>query len=348
MRRSTFFGMLCIVSLMALAVDEKRTGASTPRSRVPNAITMMKVGDRAPEELKVTENRVGVVAFTFPSGASQGPKEWYVLRLHARVDLGRRADGPIDLITVSTGRDGEKTQWAAAQIEIRQILKNGRSITDVSSVGLVDGMQHFRTSHRVVEIDFANYLQLRGVKPGTSKLTFDIEGIEKPSRIRMAVLPDTEILKTTTPPPLLRLKVQPLAGKRLTVGDDYAIAWRLANESALAARDVRVYIEDVQGDIEVLGETGFSYKTVTSPVKGEFRVRPRRAGQANLYLRVASANGGQPAVAINAMVHSDKDGDTAENMLLRGLGVLLVGMVITVAITVRLRKTRRARREIKM
>jgi hypothetical protein len=109
----------------------------------------------------------GTIAYVLPSGAKQGPKSWYQIRLHARVTFGQGTGNAY----VFASHNG----YVSALIEYdmqksgssRRIIRRTVSYIDGSQRGLVRGVES--------EFRFRNYLQYKSVQPGLNHLMFSVE-----------------------------------------------------------------------------------------------------------------------------------------------------------------------------
>lgn len=139
------------------------------------------------------------VGYVLAPGARQGPRLWYLLRLHAVLRLG-----PGDGRYVLSAANGLHT---AAQIIVT--VRKGRARVDL--LGLVRGHEVRHVRGRTVPIRFENYSQIQAIKPGRSELSFRLEHEGGSPRTTATILPSSGIVVTSILPDELLLDVEPKA-----------------------------------------------------------------------------------------------------------------------------------------
>ena len=173
---------------------------------VPASGPSRRLGTHAAVRISEPTTRV-VARYRLSPGTRQGVPLWYTIRLHARFRFARRP-GECILSAATNG-------LTAAQI----IVKTDRRAAQVSSVGWIQGRRLSRLSAKTARIDFRNYLQTRGPRPGPNTLTVTLDVLRGRCFDSLSVLPDSGIGATTVRPDELRLLVpqQPIvatAGRR--------------------------------------------------------------------------------------------------------------------------------------
>ena len=110
------------------------------------------------------------VNFQLPDDASQGADDWYILNLTLEANVGPAA-GPGAHNYVSVDTNG----YTAAQIKFAPDMVAGQPAIRWSTFELFTGSASGVVLGRSVNISFRNYLQIRGVRPGTNDLTLRLE-----------------------------------------------------------------------------------------------------------------------------------------------------------------------------
>jgi len=174
------------------------------------------------------------IFFRLPAGASQGPRNWYLVRLHVRVVLA--SDSGPGKVDVSATTDSA----ACALIELRVRRSAGHPTVAWTSVGIVDGSRSGTSPSGTVELRYANYLQAGGVRPGQNELDFQIgqHGSARVAEVR--VFDDSGIEFTPLSPANVRLTAERASSAPVHVGERFAVRVAVRNRGERAARAIRV------------------------------------------------------------------------------------------------------------
>jgi len=173
------------------------------------------------------------IFFRLPAGASQGPRNWYLVRLHVRVVLA--SDSGPGKVDVSATTDSA----ACALIELRVRRSAGHPPVAWPSVGIVDGSRSGPSPSGTVELRYANYLQAGGVRPGQNELDFQIgqHGSARVAEVR--VFDDSGIEFTPLSPANVRLTAERASSAPVHVGERFAVRVAVRNRGERAARAIR-------------------------------------------------------------------------------------------------------------
>lgn len=211
------------------------------------------------------------IPFSLPSGASQGPKRWYLMKLHFTIEFAKASKpGFVFVSGLTNGR-------AAAQIEfyVQRSAPGGR-VVRWRTLDYIRGGRSGTTKNRRVEIRFENYLQFRGVRSGRNVLTIQLERYDGVEVESLTVHPDSGIVLTQTGPARLRIDVEP-SSKRVSVGDEFVLRYTVKNVGQRPALRVSVSPE-VRPGIEQLGARVHSKAVLRDSMRGSFRFRALEAG----------------------------------------------------------------------
>jgi hypothetical protein len=264
---------------------------------------------RAPGEVQAAR-------FRLPSGAKQGDGRWYLLRL--RFALTFAADTPEGIAYVSASTNGR----AAAQIKARALP----GAVEWSSVGLIDGRVERRTRGRRIEVDFRNYLQLSGVRPGLNTLSVRLERVGPVRVERLEVFPDSGIERTRLAPARVELRPR-LPDGAVRVGDEFELGYALRNTGDRPARNVVVGIELPRGALAVLGPRVERFPELAGTAAGSFRLRALARGRFRIAL-TARSSANRPAALIDVPVGARESGRFGLVPLVLGGALLVAGVLL--------------------
>jgi hypothetical protein len=172
--------------------------------------------------------------FRLPAGASQGPDDWYLVRLHLRVVLA--ADSGAGTIDISATTDSA----ACALIELRVARAGGHPTIAWTSVGIVDGARTGRSPSGTVALRYANYLQASGVKAGSNELDFQIgqHGAARVSAVRF--YDDSGIEFTPLGPANVQLTADRASTAPVHVGERFVVRVGVHNRGERTASGIQV------------------------------------------------------------------------------------------------------------
>lgn len=174
------------------------------------------------------------IFFGLPAEASQGPRNWYLVRLHVRLVLAPNS-GPGKILLSATTNGA-----ACALIEFRAAPKAGRPTIRWTSVGIVDGARSGSSSSRTVELRYANYLQKSGVRPGTNELDFQVARYGSVRIDEVRIFDDSGIEFTPLSPANVRLAATRTSTRPVHIGESFVVHFSLRNRGDRAARGIRV------------------------------------------------------------------------------------------------------------
>ena len=197
---------------------------------------------------------------------------WYTIRLHAGFRFAREP-GECILSAATNG-------MTAAQI----VVETDRRGAQVSSVGWIQGRRLSRFSTRTARIDFRNYLQTRGTRPGLNTLAVTLEILHGRCFDSLTVLPDSGIGATTVRPDELRLLVpqQPIVA---TAGRRTKLPFALRRRGGRPDGRLDVKLLQPEG-FEAVDGTVWHFPRVGRVGSGTFEFVPKATGRYVLSLAV--------------------------------------------------------------
>jgi hypothetical protein len=224
--------------------------------------------------------------YRLPSGASQGPDHWYLLRLHAIVRFdGRSRSGRVYLGAGSDGRAGALVDVRLA----RRSRQGGRCPVRVrwSTIDLVQGNHGATVCGRRANIEMRNYLQYRGVRPGRNRLNVSVSSYDHGIAGEVRVLGDSGVLVTDAGP--ARLAFGERDAPRAAPAQQIEVPYTLTNEGDREARDVLVTIDQLPRGLKLQGARLQHLGDISDQATGVFRVQARRPGRYRVVLEAVSA-----------------------------------------------------------
>lgn len=229
---------------------------------------------------------VGTVrrGFTLPAHARQGPRQWYALRLTGSVTV-RRLARP-SLVYVS----GLTNKRASVQIKLRVPARSTpRRPIRWDAYGLLDGVVRHSSPGDVVHFDARNYLQYRGVRPGTNKLAVQVEQYVGRAVKQATIEPSTTVLADFPGPASVRLRAE--RDQIRASSEAITVPVTVANRGGWPAREM-VFSVDV--DDAVLRLISITPRRVGKLAPGQkiravVRLRVRRAGTTRISIGEESA-----------------------------------------------------------
>jgi hypothetical protein len=160
------------------------------------------------------------LTYRLPPDAAQGQGTWYLIRYHFRVSVS--PDALPGSFAVSADTNGRTC--ASVVFDFRRTPEGPRLTSD--SLGLVAGHEVETSSALTQEIDFRNYLQYRGVRPGRNVLTFRITANALPLVRSVRVFADTGIEVTPLGPPRVQANLEAPAST-IPAGRKFTVRFRL-------------------------------------------------------------------------------------------------------------------------
>jgi hypothetical protein len=313
-RRSLAFVTVVPLALLAGATA---TRASVTIDR-PGNWTLTRLGFGKLDTHLGGDDRVSL-PYRLPAGARQGPDHWYLIHLHFII-IFAPASGPGRAYVIGLTND-----HAAAQIQFRQRRphRHGTPRIAWNSLDLIRGEVKRVTSSRMIEVDFKNYVQLDGVRPGANSLEIVLERFGRLRVASLRVLPDSGIILTGRGPPDLAIRATSPSQEVLT-GDTFEVRFVVRNDGGRAARDVGVAVQTPPNGISVVGAStrGLGRVGSSDGTSGGFHLRAERAGDYRLELQAvggAQFTGTTIGVAVGGAQQSSEWG-----MLRIGAGSILM------------------------
>lgn len=265
------------------------------------------------------ENRAKVrrsIRFRLGRHAHQGPSAWYLIRLHFRITFPRALKPGIVLVGASTnGR-------AAAQIRFESSRRGRRARIRWQTLDYIRGRREHETASRVVDVEYTNYLQYKGVKPGRNTFSVRYEQIGSLVPDEIQVLPDSGIILTRKAPAHVKLKVvEPPS--RVTEGSRFAITYELENTGDRAAQGVVVSAFNHKGAEALIGRRRVG--VLREAARGTLHFRAISIGRLSVELSVRSSANRPGAIVPLIVERRPSFRRELQGMLPQILGVLLIG-----------------------
>jgi len=181
---------------LALAAAAAPASAATPARIGGHAgfWPLSRLGLHAPVRITAPGTRV-VARYGLGAGTRQGAPLWYTIRLHVAFRFSR-TPGECVVSAATNGMTG-------AQV----IVRTGRRAAVVSSLGWIQGRRRARVTAPTAHLDFRNYLQLQGVRPGLNTFTVTEDVLRGRCFESVSLLPDSGVGATSVRPDELRLLV---------------------------------------------------------------------------------------------------------------------------------------------
>jgi hypothetical protein len=173
------------------------------------------------------------IGFRLPKTARQGPRTWYLIHLHFRIEFSTRSGSGRAYVDASTGAANDTR--ASAQIRF-DVVRDGTKLTIASdSLGLVAGHVVKRSSSRQRTIVFDNYIPYAGIKPGLNVLGLELEQYGSVRVERLEFFPDTGIRYSPLSPARISLGVR-VESQRVDVGKPFKLEAQVRNTGGNVAR----------------------------------------------------------------------------------------------------------------
>jgi hypothetical protein len=257
--------------------------------------------------------------FRLGAGSRQGPRSWYVGHLHFQLTLARLQGGGRVYISADTN---ERT---FAQVEFERV---GRGIR-WSTYDLFGGESEGLFTDRDVEISFYNYLQDKGVLPGTNSIQLHVEQFGAARVERVITYSDSAIQKTSRSPYPLALTIRPLDG-RVTVGDQFRIKFTLATRND-GDRLEQVALEPTYDKsrlriVPPIPKT--SFETLRGSADGILVFEPLQAGGHKLGF-LANSNINNPGTTLLVQVDPRRERWYEDTQGQVGAAIVVIGLVLT-------------------
>ena len=307
---------------LAAALGSADAAAAQPSLRT---IWRIPPHDLARAEAAVRGGTIALGAFALPRGSAQGPARWYTIRLRAALRPAR-GDGECIL---SAATDGA----TAAQIDIRT---HARSAV-VSSLGWIQGRRRLVTRAGAVNLDFRNYLQVRGVRAGANPFTLTLDRLHGPCLAGIRLLKGSGIAATRARPDELRFLV-PTEVLPATKGRALTIPYELIRRGGWPDRGAVVTLSVPDG-WRVDGPASQRFRWLGGGRRGSFTVTPSTTGTSFAGLRAMRVYN-EPSATIAARVEP-----AGSWLLARGLPLLASATLIVGAAALTLAARRAKRRE---
>lgn len=265
------------------------------------------------------------VHYRLPPGAKQGRRQWYLMHLHFAITFAQGSKSGLAYVSGLTDRR------AAAQVQFRlRPGEDGRRRIAWQSLDLIRGEVKQATSSRTVQVDFKNYLQLAGVRPGTNRLTFRLERFGGVRVARLQIFSDSGLILTRRRPALLKLNPM-LSADDIRAGDTFELRFTVHNQGDRSARHVGVGLRPPH-ELRIVGgpATDLSHLPPGAAAQGVFRLKALDAGR--YQMRIDASGGANLAeTTVNVSVLPKDSGTRWDSVRWTAGSILLLAGVIVLA-----------------
>ena len=215
-------------------------------------------------------------SFDLPAGAAQGPTYWYVLKLRARITWSAEPRATGGFTAATNGK-------AVSQVEMETDATGHRVFYN----GLLTGPVNDRSSDPSTTVEYENYGQLEGIKPGTNQLTFKHQRYEGVVASAIEILPGTVLYRTDVHPFQLEIGL-PKAVLAVRAGRDFEVPVKLRHRGQRPEEPLVLTATTRDGDLMALQGSGVRIPAVGDGTTINLRFRATQAGD---YSAVISAVG---------------------------------------------------------
>ncbi len=289
---------LGLAVLAVAVVQPSRVAAAAPPARsFVSTFGMHSLANRNRDNLVFRLRNVDYarrsVTFWLPAGARQGPRKWYLIRLHFRITFEQKAGTGGVLVSGLTNRR------SAAQIKFDIPIRGRRALIHWNTLDYIRGYQEHMTRSRTIDVRFVNYVQFAGVRPGRNSFAVQYERFGMLGVKSLVVLPDSGIEVTSLSPARLKMHVSnpPTQVRR---GSDFAITYTLTNTGRQVARNVAITAR-TDDNIHSLKENTRKERYLRGSLSGTMHFTAIASGSAAVLLLVESGSN-HPGVRIPIVV----------------------------------------------
>ena len=259
--------------------------------------TLLKLGEQPIAFTEVKEREEHSIPFILrPEKARQGPKNWYGLRLHARVVFG---DG-LGRAYVFASTNG----YVAALIKYEATASRGGRKIVRTTASYIDGDSRKTLYSNADDLRFRNFLQYRGVKPGVNQLKFSVERHGELQLKTVQILADSGIDYTKKGPAILKLRVK-LPERSATKGHTAVVGVELRNVGDWSIRNMVVNLDYSRTAVRLVGPARRRLGTLSagSTRHTSFSIVPLRRGPVDIIVSAGGDGGNQSATSRRLYVH---------------------------------------------
>ena len=268
-----------VVSAPVLAAPSSSSGPLP----LEHCVTLTELGAAPVTADDVTRDQtIQRLHFAFPAAATQGRPDWFLLRLHVKIEVLAGAQGSALVIADTNGMTGARVDYRLSPTGIRAEL-----------VSLTAPAHEEQTPGRTAESSLENYLQNDGVRGGAAELAFrvELEGGAKLSRVE--VFPDTCLLRTRLTPETMAVSMS--VPSVVHPGDRFTVRVRLSNTGTRPIGGLSVSADPDPG-VEAKSPRSRATTVMTGQWSAAFDYVATRAGRPTITIRVGTAI--QPTFAV--------------------------------------------------
>lgn len=241
---STRFGFIAVACCLATAAGVAEANGGNLRLRSVDAFGIWSLARLGQEDfafpMQSGKRQAGVVArYLLPNGASQGPDNWFLIRLRFRLTLASDTGTGRVYVSAATGRPADPR--TSAQIRF-DVLRSGADLQVRSdSLGLVTGNVVKTSTAFSQDVSFSNYIPYAGVRPGVNALRVQLEQYGAARVAALTIFKESGIEYSRAAPQNLKL-VPSLSTRRVSVGETVRVNVRIVNGGERRSQDGKVMV----------------------------------------------------------------------------------------------------------
>ncbi len=242
--------------------------------------------------------------FNFLPGAEQGPDTWYLIRLDLSVSFApNTGPGSVLVSGFTRGQAGAQVEFYPGRDD------DGDPIVDWGSVDLIRGQAAGRSHGTEVHLHYANYLPFRGVRPGPTALTLQVERFGRARVAEVKVGPASGIYATAASPVELSLRADIPDEGVLTAGRASRLEVEVSNESTRVARNVTVSLRPQSAHMFLDGPAQRTIQRLEGTTTTHFTLGRTRPGTLRVQVTAAAPNGSEALAVVESEVVPDGGGE---------------------------------------
>jgi hypothetical protein len=240
-----------------------------------------------------------VARYRLPADAVQGRDMWYLIRLKFRLVVASRSGEGRIYVSAATGRPSDVR--TSAQLRFDVARRNEQVHVTSDSLGLVSGHRVEKSSARVRNVDFVNYIPYAGVRPGENVMTVRLEHYGRAAVDRLVLDERTGIELSRFPPQRLSIEARPQHAE-VVRGESVTIHVGIRNDGR-PSQEGQLEVVHPERVLDVTGPNPVRLSVVRPGAKRQQRIvlRAREPGTHSVTVRARSALE-QPTAVVRIVV----------------------------------------------
>lgn len=263
--------LLALLSV-PIATQQRAAAGEGPGLRPQMQLSLASLGVPSDPVLTARTSRLASVVYPYdlPPGTRQGPDVWLLLDLVGDVAFSKGSRGTFQLT-------GDMNGFVAASIDLD--VRPGGDV-ETHTLSLIGGSSRRVSSERQAHVEFSNYAQINGVRPGPGKLTYKIKPLQGAEGEARVVLrrSGTGLRVTSASPYEVGLG---LPGRPLTAapGTMVEVPYTLKRRGQQQDGPVTVSLKGVSAEgLAPVGDTEAHYSDIGVGRRGSFRFKAQSDG----------------------------------------------------------------------